>query len=108
MRRIDRSPKLKDPLRVVSCGNCHRLIDFMDSPGHPPPGTDPALLHPVFLPSPPRYSVLCSCGHYTFYVDESERSKYPQSNGAAGAGEEEGSDTPSFKGPAGFPGPAGS
>jgi hypothetical protein len=75
-RRLDRSPKLKDPLRVMSCGHCQRLIDFMDSPGHVPPGTDPALLHPIFLPHPPRYSVVCTCGHYTFYVDDAEREKY--------------------------------
>jgi len=55
----------------------------MDSPGHPPPGTDAVLLHPIFLPNPPRYSVLCSCGHYTFYVDESERARYEHKNGAA-------------------------
>jgi hypothetical protein len=76
MRRIDRSPKFKDPLRLVSCGHCGRLIDFMDSPAHPPVGTEVSLLHPVFLSNPPRYSVVCTCGHYTFYVDESERGKY--------------------------------
>jgi hypothetical protein len=85
MRRIDRSPKFKDPLRVMSCGHCQRLIDFMDRPGHPPAGTDPSLLHPIFLPKPPRYSVLCSCGHYTFYVDDSERDKYEQQQVTAAA-----------------------
>lgn len=60
----------------MSCGHCQRLIDFMDRPGHAPSGTDPTLLHPIFLPHPPRYSVLCSCGHYTFYVDDGERDKY--------------------------------
>jgi hypothetical protein len=63
---------LKDPLRVISCGNCHRLIDFMDSPAHPPAGSDPGLLHPIAVANPPGYSVLCSCGHYTFYVKQTE------------------------------------
>jgi hypothetical protein len=69
-KRSDRSAKLKDPLRVIACGHCQRLIDFMDSPAHPPPGTDPRLLHPLFMARPPNYSVLCTCGHYTFYLDE--------------------------------------
>jgi hypothetical protein len=73
VRRIDRSAKLKDPLRLICCGNCQRVIDFMDRPAHPPPGIEPARLHPIFLPHPPAYSVLCSCGHYTFYLDEAER-----------------------------------
>jgi hypothetical protein len=76
MRRTDRSAKLKDPLRLIACGHCQRLLDFMDNPAHPPQGTDPALLHPIFQPRPPAYSVLCSCGHYTFYVDEAEREHY--------------------------------
>lgn len=76
MRRFDRSAKLKDPLRLISCGHCQRLMDFMDCPGHPPPGTDPEKLHPIFLKSPPAYSVLCTCGHYTFYVDEARRTEY--------------------------------
>ena len=79
MRRSDRSAKFKDPLRLISCGNCQRLIDFMDSPAHPPPGTDPAKLHPIFLPHPPAYSVLCTCSHYTFYVEEADRAKFPDS-----------------------------
>ena len=69
MRRSDRTAKLKDPLRVIACGHCQRLIDFMDSPAHAPAGTDPALLHPIAVANPPAYSVLCTCGHYTFYVD---------------------------------------
>ncbi|HWW21239.1 MAG TPA: hypothetical protein VNZ06_10570 [Steroidobacteraceae bacterium] len=76
MRRFDRSAKLKDPLRLISCGNCQRLMDFMDRPGHPPPATDPDKLHPIFLKNPPAYSVLCTCGHYTFYVDEADRAHY--------------------------------
>ena len=76
MRRFDRSAKLKDPLRLITCGNCQRLIDFMDRPAHPPAETDPSRLHPVFLPHPPAYSVLCVCGHYTFYVEEAERANY--------------------------------
>jgi hypothetical protein len=75
MRRSDRSAKLKDPLRLIACGHCHRLIDFMDSPAHPPPDTDPSLLHPIQLPSPPAYSVRCDCGHYTFYVDNRDDKK---------------------------------
>jgi hypothetical protein len=70
---------LKDPLRLITCGNCKRLIDFMDSPTHAPAGTDPALLHPIFIPNPPGYSVLCTCGHYTFYVDEANK---PDASGA--------------------------
>jgi hypothetical protein len=77
MRRLDRSAKLKDPLRLISCGNCRRLIDFMDRPAHPPVGTDPSRLHPIFLSKPPSYSVLCSCGHYTFYLDQAERVNFP-------------------------------
>jgi hypothetical protein len=76
MRRFDRSAKLKDPLRVISCGHCQRLIDFMECPGHPPAGTEPSKLHPIFLKSPPAYAVVCTCGHYTFYVDEADRSNY--------------------------------
>jgi hypothetical protein len=76
MRRSDRSAKLKDPLRVISCGHCQRLVDFIDHPAHPPIGTDPARLHPIFLNRPPAYSVLCVCGHYTFYVNEADRSSY--------------------------------
>jgi hypothetical protein len=72
MRRFDRSAKLKDPLRLISCGNCKHLIDFMDRPGHPPPGTDPSLLHTIPVANPPGYSVLCSCGHFTFYVKATE------------------------------------
>ena len=72
MRRSDRSAKLKDPLRVISCGNCHRLIDFMDSPAHPPAGTAESLLHTIAVANPPSYSVLCGCGHYTFYVKQAE------------------------------------
>jgi hypothetical protein len=76
-RRSDRSAKLKDPLRLITCGHCQRLIDFIDSPAHPPPGTDPRLLHPIALPRPPAYSVLCTCGHYTFYVDDADGHKPP-------------------------------
>jgi hypothetical protein len=76
MRRFDRSAKLKDPLRLISCGNCQRLIDFMDCPAHPPAGTEPSRLHPIFMKHPPVYSVLCTCGHYTFYVDEANRTEY--------------------------------
>jgi hypothetical protein len=76
MRRFDRSAKLKDPLRLISCGNCQRLIDFMDRPAHPPAGTEPGRLHPIFMKAPPVYSVLCGCGHYTFYVDEANRAEY--------------------------------
>jgi hypothetical protein len=60
----------------MSCGNCQRLVDFIDRPAHPPVGTDPQKLHPIFLKSPPAYSVLCSCGHYTFYVAEADRAVY--------------------------------
>jgi len=86
MRRSDRSAKLKDPLRVIGCGNCQRLIDFMDSPGHAPAGTDPGMLHPIFLPRPPGYSVLCNCGHYTFYVDEADKPAYEAKYGKLPAG----------------------
>jgi hypothetical protein len=72
MRRFDKSAKLKDPLRVIICGHCGRLIDFMDSPAHAPPGTDPSLLHAIPVSNPPGYSVLCTCGHYTFYVKATE------------------------------------
>ncbi len=78
----------------MSCGHCQRLIDFMDRPGHPPVGTDPALLHPIFLPSPPRYSVLCSCGHYTFYVDDREREKYERQPAAVAADAADGHGAP--------------
>jgi hypothetical protein len=80
MRRFDRTAKLKDPLRLISCGNCQRLIDFIDRPAHPPVDTPPDRLHPLFVKNPPAYSVLCSCGHYTFYVNESERADY-EANG---------------------------
>jgi hypothetical protein len=76
VRRSDRTAKLKDPLRVISCGHCKRLIDFMDSPAHAPPGTDPGLLHSIAVPKPPGYSVLCTCGHYTFYVREGDPRAY--------------------------------
>jgi hypothetical protein len=76
MRRFDRSAKLKDPLRLIGCGNCQRLVDFIDRPAHAPADTPAEKLHPIFLKSPPAYSVLCTCGHYTFYVDESQRATY--------------------------------
>jgi hypothetical protein len=83
MRRFDRSAKLKDPLRLISCGHCQRLIDFMDQPAHPKPGTEPQKLHPIFVPNAPAYSVLCTCGHYTFYVNEAEREGYQAKYGAS-------------------------
>jgi hypothetical protein len=59
---------LKDPWRLMTCENCQRTLDFRDFPGHPPKDADPGILHPIVRPNAPAYSVLCSCGHYTYYV----------------------------------------
>ena len=44
------------------------------------------MLHPIFLPRPPGYSVLCNCGHYTFYVDEADKPAYEAKYGKLPAG----------------------
>jgi hypothetical protein len=55
--------------RLMTCGACRRTVDTREHWGFPQADVDAARVHLIPDAKAPPYGILCTCGHYTLYVN---------------------------------------
>jgi len=61
------SPKWPRSPKVTTCAGCGRTIETSRYGGYPLEGTPPSRITYRTAPGRPKFSIACTCGHYTVY-----------------------------------------